>query len=98
MVVAVVAVRMMKVAAHEIVHVISVRNGLVSTSGAVLVICAVGGARVARRAVRRIRRAHSHSVFVHVVGMGVMEVAVVQVVGVVFVTDGQMAAAFPVNV
>ncbi len=97
-VVAVAAVGVVEVAVHEVVHVVAVRHGFVSASGAVLVVRIVGAAGVIGRAVSRVRAADRQEVLVHVVGVGMMEVAVVQVVGVAVMAHGQVTAAFPVNV
>ena len=97
-VVAVASVGMMEVATHQIVEVVAVRHGLVSASGAVLVPCLVRTARVLGSAVSRVRLTDVQAVLIHVVRMGMMEVAVVQVVGVAVVAHCQVTAAFPVDV
>ena len=97
MVVAVVAVRVVQVAVDQIVHVIAVRHGFVPASGAMLVACLVGTAPVIGGAVSRVRTADRQLVLIHVVRVGMMEMAIVQVVGMAVVADGQVTAAFPVD-
>ena len=96
-VVAVATVSVMEVAVHQVVHVIAVRHGFVSASGAMLVACLVGTAPVIGGAVSRVRTADRQLVLIHVVRVGVMEMAIVQVVGMAVVAHGQVTAAFPVD-
>jgi hypothetical protein len=86
------AVGMMQVAVHKIIDVIAVRNGLVTTAGAVLVVLAMTAAAVARRATGRVLASHSQAVLLNPLGSHVVQVAVVQVVDVPLMFDGGVAA------
>ena len=96
-VVAVATVSVMEVAVHQVVHVIAVRHGFVPASGAMLVACLVGTAPVIGGAVSRVRPADRELVLVHVARVGMMEVAIVQIVGMALVTHSHVTAVFPVD-
>lgn len=85
MIVAVVAVRMVQMAIHEVVYVIAVRNRLVSAIRPVNVSFVVASAGVRRRAVCRVLRCHRKRVFLHTARSVVVQTAVVEVVYVVVV-------------
>ena len=68
-----------------------------SASGAMLVSCFVGTAPVIGGAVGRVRAADRQLVLIHVVRVGMMEMAIVQVVGMAVVAHRQVTAAFPVD-
>ena len=97
MIVAVVAVRMVQVALDEVVHMVAVGQGLVSAARAVLVVGGVGSAVVLRSAGDGILRADLDRMLVVVALVGVMEVAVVQIVDVTVVFDGGVSAAGAVD-
>lgn len=98
MVVAVDAVRMMQVALNEVVDVVAVWDGLVSTTRTVNVPLGVTDTAVRRRAGRRVGRTDLEDAFVHVTFVLVVKVTVVQVVDVVTVPDGEVSAIGAVNV
>ncbi len=87
MVVAVAVMRMMQVAVDQIVRMIAMRNGFVSAVCAMKVLRIVAGAGVTVGAGIRIRGAHLHRVLVDVAGMLMMQVAIVQKVGMAVVLD-----------
>lgn len=91
-VIAVVSVRMMEVPLHEVVGVIAVRHRLVAATRPMLVTRVVGAAVVIRGTRRRVLRANRQRVLVHVVSVGVVQVSVVQVIGVAVVLNRRMAA------
>jgi hypothetical protein len=97
-IVAVAAVGMMEVVLDQVVDVVPVGHGLVTAPRAVLVIGVVAGAAVVRRAVGRVVGVHPEGVLVHVVGVHVMEVSIVQVVDVILVLDRGVATVGTVNV
>ena len=97
-VVAVVAVRVMEVPVDQVVDVVAVRHGLVPAAGAVGVGGVVSFAGVTRRTVRRVGLVDLEAVLVDVVAVGMMQVAVVQVVDVPFVIDADVAALGAVGV
>lgn len=97
MIVAVVAVRMVQVALDEVVHVVAVGHGFVAAPRAVLVVGGVAVAVVVRSACIGILRADLDRMLVIVALVGVMEVAVVQIVDVTVVFDGSVPAAGAVD-
>ena len=95
MVVAVPVVRVVESPADEVVDVVAVRHGLVTALGAV----SVGGVAVHGVGVAgRMRLVHRDHVLVHVLVVGMVQVAVVQVVDVIAVTDGGVTTAGTVAV
>ena len=94
MIVAVVAVRMVKMSVHEIVDVVAMRHRFVSTSTAVNMIGIVSAATMCRGAASRIGVADLQRVFLDLpVRTDVMQVTVVQVVHVVAVLNSGVLAA-----
>jgi hypothetical protein len=91
-VVTVVAVGMVQVAFHQVVDVIAVGNLVVAAVRAVAMTLLMPAAGVVGRAARGVRHRDLQSVVIDVVAMHVAQVAVVQVVRVVVVPDGDMAA------
>ena len=85
-------------AVYEVVDVVAMGDGLMSASRAVLVTGLVSIAGVVRRAVRGVGRIDLEAVLVDMVRMRVMEVPVVKVIHVVFVTYGGVAAPVSVGV
>jgi hypothetical protein len=96
-IVAVAAVRMVQVAVDEVIHVVAVRHGLVAAARAMLVVGSVGLAVVLRSACVGILRAYPDRVLVVVALVGVMKVAVVQIVDVTVVLDSGVSAAGTVD-
>jgi hypothetical protein len=97
-VVAVVAVRIVQVPAHQIIYVVAVRRALVSAIGSMGVLAAVGFAVMLRCAVGRVRVAYGNKMFINVVGVDVMQMAVMEVVDVPVMTDLHVAADSTVHV
>jgi hypothetical protein len=97
-IVAVRAVGVMEVAAHDVVRVISVRDGVVTARFAVDVAGVVALAVMGRRAGGRVRCADGERVLVDMIAVHVMQMAVVQVVGVPVMLDRLVAAARAVRV
>lgn len=97
-VIAMAAMRVMEMSVDEIVDVISVRNRFMAATGTMLMPGLVTGAEVIRRTSRRIGVTHLDHVLIDVIAVRLMQVAVVQVVDVIAVLDGDMAAAGAVNV
>jgi hypothetical protein len=91
-------VRAMEVIAHQVVDVIAVRHGLMTTRLAVLVIGGMAAAAVLVRAAIGVRAVDLEHVLVDVTLMGMVQVAVVQVIDVIAVLDAGMAAAWAVAV
>lgn len=98
MVVAVLAVGVMEMAGDEVIRVVAVGHGFVTAAGAVRVPGGVRGAFVIRRASVRVCGGDGEAVLVRVGAMDVVEVTVMQVVGVAIVEDGEVAATRTVRV
>lgn len=96
MIIAVVAVRMVQVAIHKIVDVISVRDCLMAAVGAMLMLRAVSVTLVAVGTVGGIRGVHLELMLVDVAIVKRVQVSVMQVVGVVVVNDRGVAAILAV--
>lgn len=97
MVVAVAAVRVVKVPVDEIIDVVSVWNGFMSAVGPVNMPCFVSAAGMPRSTVGGIRCIHRNRMFVHVIAMGMVEVPVVKVVDVVAMLHCLMATVSAVH-
>ena len=97
-VVAVPGVRVMQVPGDEVVDVIAMRDRFVTATRAVDVALGVTSAAVRRRAGGRIGRADLGDALVDVPIVAVVEVAIVEVVDVVAMTDGEVAAVGAVDV
>ena len=91
-VVAVIAVGMVQMAVHEIVHVIAVRHGFVAAARAVDVLRFVRTARVTFSAHIRVRRRNFQDMRVVMIAVRMQQMAVAQVIRVAFVFDGGVAA------
>ena len=96
MIIAVVAVRVVQMAAHEVVDVIAVRHRFMAAARAVDVILGVGAAGVLRRAAGRVAPADGQRMLLDLAALGMVQVAVVDVIDMAFVLDGGVAAAGPV--
>lgn len=88
-----VAVRMVQVAIDQVVDVVAMRNRLVTTSRAVLVARLMSGALVIGRAAIGVRSGDLDLVLVNVVGVHVMEMAVMQIIDVIAMLDSRVTAA-----
>ena len=91
-VVAVLTVGMMQVTGDEVVRVIPVRNGFVAAIGAMLMPGVVVAACVIGRTGVGVLARDAYCMFVMMISMLVVQVTVVQIVGVTFVLDRGMAA------
>lgn len=96
-VVAVPAVRMVQVAVHQVVHMVAVRHRRMAAARPVYVGRIVPRAVARGRAPIRIRIRYLHAVFVDVVAVWMVHVDVVQVVNVITMADGDVAALGAVN-
>ena len=86
-------VRKVKVAIHDVAHVVTVRDSLVPASGAMHVTFFMAGTGVVRRASRRIGRAHFDHVLVDVPVVHMVKMTVMDVVHVIIVAHGGVAAS-----
>jgi hypothetical protein len=98
-VVTVVAVRMMQVAIDQVVNVITVRDRFVAAVGAMNVTGIMLATVVRRGAIRRVSRTHRDSVlFDNAVIPHAVQMAIMQVVGVILMLDRSMPATRAMNV
>jgi hypothetical protein len=95
-VITMIAVRVVQASINEIINMITVRNGCMAAVGAVNVLPVV--AFCAKCAFIWIRSADRDDVFVHMVAMRMMKMAVVKIIHMPLVHDGDVAAIFAVNV
>jgi hypothetical protein len=98
MVVAMVAVGEVQVAIDEVADVVAVRYGLVSASRSVDVAFLMSGTGVIGCAAHGVRRADVDDVLVDVAVVHMMQVPIVDVVDMVAVTDGCVAASRAMDV
>lgn len=98
MVVAVVAVGMVQMAIDEVVDMIAMGNCFMPTPRAMDMVCGVTTAGVALCTGDRVCVAHLKRMLVHMIAVGVMQVAIVQIIHMTIVADRRMAAIWPVNV
>lgn len=98
MIVAVSIMGEVQVPSDEIVHMIAMRNGGMPTARSMTVRGVVTAAGMGRCARSRILAGYLQSVLVDMVAMDEVEVAVVQVVGMVFVCDRLVTAVCSVAV
>jgi hypothetical protein len=78
--------------ANEIVHVVAMGNTLMRTVETMGMNLVMTSAQVIGRASVRIGRANFEHVFIHVIGMRMMQMAIVQIVGMASVDDGHVTA------
>jgi hypothetical protein len=88
-----IAVRMVKMAVHEVIHMIAVGHCFMPATRAMHVSWLMSRAAVAWRAVVGICRAQFDHVLIDMIAMGMMEMAIVQIVHVIAMTNGGMTAA-----
>jgi hypothetical protein len=93
-VVAVIAMGMMKVIPDEIIDVIAMRNGLVSATWAMFMLRLMTGAAMIRRAAVRVRRGDFDRMLIHLLSAWMMQVAVMKIIDVIAVTNSCMAAVW----
>jgi hypothetical protein len=98
MVVAVTAMGVMQMPAHHVIEVVPVRRSLVSTLGPVSVLMVVTFAIVAGRAIVWVSAANRNGVFIDVAVMNVVQMTIMKIVGVSFVTYRHVPAAGFVHV
>lgn len=90
MIIAMGAVRMVQMTVHKVINVVPVRDCLMATGRPVNMRLLVSGAIVFWCAFVRIRRVHLNAVFVHVPIMKVVQVSIVEIIGVAIVLHSCM--------
>ena len=98
MIVAVLAVRMMEMSAHQVIDMIAMRHCLVAAVWSVDMAGFVRAAVVARSAVGRIGSADCESVVINMAVVNMMHVSIMQIIRVAVVLDGGVAAILAVGV
>ena len=93
MIIAMITMRMMKVAIDKIIDVIAMRHRFMSAARAMHVTRLVAAAAVVQRASIGIFRTYLNDMLVNVIAMLMMEVAIMQIVDVIAVTNRCMATA-----
>jgi hypothetical protein len=79
----------------EIVDMIAVRDRLVAATGAMNVSSVMSGTAMVWRASIRILVAHFNPVFIYMIGVRMVKMAVVQIIHMAAVPDGNMTAMGP---
>jgi hypothetical protein len=95
MVVAVVAMGMMQMAIDEVIDMIAMRHRLVAATGTVAVSLIMTAALMLGGAGIGVRGRHLERVLFHAAAGGMMQMAIVEVIGVAIVLDGRVAARRP---
>lgn len=81
---------------HQVINVIAMRHGFVTTAGSVLVFTVVAAALVIWCAIGSIGTTNAQRMIVHMIAMYVMEVTVMKIVFMTIMLDGLVAATFSV--
>ena len=97
-IVAMAAVRMVEMAVDEIINMIAMRHALVTAARTVHVSALMPLARVIGRAIRPILAAAFQHMLINVIAVHMMQVTIVQIVGVPVVLDRGVTAAWRVRV
>lgn len=97
-IVAVIAVGMVKVSLNKIVDMVAVRHGGMPAPRSMDMVGGVAAALVLGRARRRVGRVHLELVLLHLAALWVVQVTVMKIVDVIAVLNGRVAAARPVLV
>jgi hypothetical protein len=98
MVVAVIAVRMMQPALDKVVDVVAMRHGFMAAIRPVPMRCLVAAGAVLRIAAVRIRVGHSDHMLLGSTALGMLKAAVIEIIDMVSMLDGEMAAGGAMNV
>jgi hypothetical protein len=99
MIVAVIPVRMMQMTIHQVIHVVAMRYSFVPAVDTVGVGLPIGGrAAVVRRAFVRIRRSHLNPMVVHMIAVGVMQIAIMNIIRVAIVFHCGVPAVWAMHV
>lgn len=98
MIITVIAVRVVQMAGDEIVDVIAMRNRFVAAAGAMNVSSIMSGAAMVGRATIRVPVAHLNPMLVDMIGMRMVKMAIVKIIDMASMPDGNVAAAGSVRV
>ena len=89
--------RMVQMPVYQIIHMISMRHGLMPTTWAMHVREVMAGA-IMRGARRRIRAGNFNHTLIEMVTMRTVQMAVMQIIRMIAMPDRRMAATFPMQV
>ena len=98
MIITVVAVGMVQMTVDKIIHMVAMRNCFVTAARPMNVSSIMSGAAMVGRATIRIPVTHFNPMLVDMIGMRMMKMAVVEIIHVVAMPDGNVAAAGSVRV
>jgi hypothetical protein len=93
MIITVIAVGMVQMVRHEIVDVVAMRNRFVAAARTMNVSSIMSTAAMVGRATIRVLVAHFNPMFVHVIGVRMVKMAIVEIIHMIPVPDGNVAAA-----
>jgi hypothetical protein len=96
-IVAVVTMRVVQMAIHKVVHMVTVRHGFVTAPWSMTMIGFVLAALVLRRAAIRIPVIDLYHVFIHVIPVRVVQMPVMKIVRVTRMFDGSVPAVGAVD-
>jgi hypothetical protein len=88
MIVTVTAVGMVQMTGDEIVDMVAMWDGFVTAAGSMNVSGIMSGAAMVRRATIRVLVAHFNRMFVHMIGVRMVKMAVVEIIHMITVPDG----------
>jgi hypothetical protein len=97
-IIAMVAVRMMEPAVNEIIDMVAMRHGLVAAVGSVTVCRIVASGMVLRITAVRIAVAYGDHMMLGAAALGMLQVAVIEIINVAFMPHGEMTASGAMNV
>jgi hypothetical protein len=89
---------MMEVASHQVIHVVPVRCLFMTAVGAVSMLAAMPFALMVRRAGIRVRVAYGKGVFIDVIVMHMVQVTIMEIVGMPVVAYRHVPATGTMNV
>jgi hypothetical protein len=92
-VIAMIAVRMMKASLYQVVNMVIMRNRRVPAVGAVNMVFRMFSGGKSGSAFVRIGRINGNRVFVHMIAVRMMEMAVMKIIHMSFMFDGRVSAA-----
>jgi hypothetical protein len=97
MIITMIAMRVMQMTLYEIIRMVAVWHGLVAATRSVFVIRIVPAATMVRGAAIGIGGTHCNDMLVNMIVMWVMQVAVVEIIGVAVVANRNVAAALSMS-
>lgn len=93
MVVTMIAMGMMQVSIHQVVHMIAMGYSLMTAAWPMHMSCRMTATLMSRRATVRVLAAHLQGMLIDMVAMYMMQMAIVKIIDVTIMLDGSMATA-----